>query len=157
MGEAQRRWAAGRLWGGQGAGLWRPGAHQGPNAGNGNVLRPVDCEAKVAELHDAVAGDEDVLRLDVAVHDGAAMEVSDGCDERLYHLEGRKRRDVEPVFSSQLGGAVQARPPRAHTAMQVWSNERGRNDAGFQAPSEFRKCRGSRAFSLVTCSGTQRL
>lgn len=44
------------------------GTHQSPNARNGNVFRPVDSEAKVAELHDAVSGYQDVLRFDVPVH-----------------------------------------------------------------------------------------
>ena len=42
---------------------------------------------KVAEFCHAIAIDDDVLRLDVAVDDAAGVEVSDGMAKRQHHLD----------------------------------------------------------------------
>jgi hypothetical protein len=74
--------------------------------GGCSVLREVDGEAEVCELGGrAVVRDEDVLGLDVAVHDADRVQMRDGGDDGADHTTARGRFRAEP----RQGGAATGR------------------------------------------------
>jgi hypothetical protein len=69
----------------------------GAPPGRCSVLREVDGEAEVRELGGrAVVRDEDVLGLDVAVHDADRVQMRDGGHDGADHATARGRFRAEP-------------------------------------------------------------